>query len=320
MLAIASTMFVGAPAIFGGDAFAREVANGKDEILAPPATYQANDVAVTEKLGAKVPLDAKFKTQDGKVTTLGDVLRGELPTILTFNYADCPMLCSLQLNGLMAALPGITSVGPAPDNSGIARRGVDADGAATAEGSSVTFRIGTQFRIVTISLEPKESLERATKMRERYLARLPEAQREAARAGWTFLVADGDAAQISRVAEAVGFSYVYVPDRAEWAHPAALIFLSSTGTVTRYVFGIEFDSQMMRESIFRAGLAEESTAVGFMNRCYHFDPSTKDHSRAGMMALRIGAAGFLVLMLACFGVYFVRRHARRGQPGEAPIS
>ena len=303
MLAIASTMFVGAPAIFGGDAFAREVANGKDEILAPPPTYQANDVNVTEKLGAKVPLDAKFKTQDGKVTTLGDVLRGELPTILTFNYADCPMLCSLQLNGLMAALPGITSVGPAPDKSG-----------------DVAFRIGTQFRIVTISLEPKESLERATKMRERYLARLPEAQREAARAGWTFLVADGDPTQISRVAEAVGFSYAYVPDRAEWAHPAALIFLSTTGTVTRYVFGIEFDSQMMRESIFRAGLAEESTAVGFMNRCYHFDPSTKDHSRAGMMALRIGAAGFLVLMLACFGVYFVRRHARRGQPGEAPIS
>jgi len=294
MLAFASTMLVGVSA-FGET-------NAKDEVLAPPPTYKANDVNVVEKLGSKVPLDAKFTTVDGAHVTLGDVLKGELPTILTFNYADCPMLCSLQLNGLMTALPGITASGPAPIG---------------AKEGDVAFRIGTQFRIVTISLEPGETRERATRMRDKYIARLPEAQRAAARAGWTFLVADGDASQIKRVADAVGFSYVYVTERAEWAHPAALIFLSTAGTVTRYVFGIEFDPQMMRESIFKAGLAEPSTAVGFMNRCYHFDPSTSDHSRAGMMALRIGAAGFLVLFAAVFGFFFVRRNARRGNPGEA---
>ena len=293
-IAFASTMFV----VVG---FARGE-SAKDEVLAPPPTYKANDVNVLEKLGSTVPLDAKFTTADGAHVTLGDVLKGELPTILTFNYADCPMLCSLQLNGLMTALPGITASGPAP---------------VGAKAGTVAFRIGTQFRIVTISLEPGETRERALKMRDKYIARLPEAQRAAARAGWTFLVADGDASQIKRVADAVGFSYVYVTERAEWAHPAALIFLSTAGTVTRYVFGIEFDPQMMRESIFKAGLAEPATAVGFMNRCYHFDPSTSDHSRAGMMALRVGAAGFLVLFVAGFGFYFVRRNARRGNPGEA---
>jgi protein SCO1/2 len=300
LIAIALTMFVGADA-FGDVSDRTDGTDAKDEVLAPPPTYEANGANVLEKLGAQVPLDAKFKTQDGTATTLGDVLRGELPTILTFNYADCPMLCSLQLNGLMAALPGITAAGPAP---------------VGAKDGNVAFRIGQQFRIVTISLEPKESLERATKMREKYIARLPAAQQDAARKGWTFLVADGEPSQIARVAEAVGFSYVYVPDRAEWAHPAALIFLSTAGTVTRYVFGIEFDPQMMRESIFKAGLSEPTTAVGFMNRCYHFDPSTKDHSRAGIMALRVAAAGFVVLLAAGLGFY-VRRHGRRRQPKEA---
>lgn len=295
MLAIASTMFVVAPAY--GE-------NAKDEVLAPPPTYKGSEANVVEKLGSKVPLDAKFTTSEGAHVTLGDILSGELPTILTFNYADCPMLCSLQLNGLMAALPGITAKGPAPIGAP----------AGPAKDGDVTFRIGQQFRIVTISLEPGETRERATKMREKYIQRLPEAQRAAARSGWTFLVADGDAAQIKRVADAVGFSYVYITERAEWAHPAALIFLSTAGTVTRYVFGIEFDAAMMRESIFKAGLTEPATAVGFMNRCYHFDPSTSDHSREGMMALRIGAVGFLVLFAAVFGFYFVRRHARR--PGE----
>ena len=293
VLAFVSTMFVGTVASAQSGSSAP---NPKDEILAPPPTYKGEASNVVEKLGAKVPLDAKFKTQDGKVTTLGDVLRGELPTILTFNYADCPMLCSLQLNGLVQALPGITAVAPAPDGS-----------------RDVSFKIGTQFRIVTISLEPKETLDRARKMRERYIAKLPAEQQAAARAGWTFLVADGDASQIQRVADAVGFSYVYIPDRAEWAHPAALIFLSTAGTVTRYVFGIEFEPQVMRESIFKAGIAEPATAVGFMNRCYHYDPSASDHSRDGMMALRVGAAGFLVLFAAWFGISFIRRHSRRGE-------
>jgi protein SCO1/2 len=285
--------------VLGANAFAHDTSatNASEEVLPAPPIYKANDVTVTERLGAKVPLDAAFTTADGVKVTLGDVLTGELPTILTFNYADCPMLCSLQLNGLMTALPELTK--PAPD----------------VTGKDVAFRIGKQFRIVTISLEPNETLERAQKMRDKYIARLPEAQRAAAKAGWTFLVAQGDAAQIKRVAEAVGFSYVYIKERAEWAHPAALIFLSVTGTVTRYVYGIEFAPQMMRESILKAGTSEPATAVGFMNRCYHFDPSESDHSRAGMMALRIGAAGFVLLLAGYFGFLFVR-NARRARPEE----
>ena len=54
----------------------------------------------------------------------------------------------------------------------------------------------------------------------------------------------------------------------------------------------------MRESIFKAGLAEPATAVGFMNRCYHYDPDANSHAHAGVVALRIGAAGFVVLLLA----------------------
>jgi protein SCO1 len=268
-----------------------ESAAGGDEILPPPPTYKANDVKVDEKLGAKIPVDAQFRDQDGKLVTLGQLLAGELPTILTFNYSDCPMLCNLQLNGLTAVLPVIGE-----------------------KHEDALFRVGTQFRIVTIDLEPNESLAKLQKMRARYIERLPEAQRDAARKGWTFLVAaiPGDGAAIRRVAEAVGFSYTYVADRAEWAHPAALIFLSVKGTVTRYVYGIEFEPQMMRESIIKAGTSEPATAVGFMNRCYHFDPDANNHSRAGVMALRIGAAGFVVLLLSGFGMMHV---IRRNRPG-----
>ncbi len=84
--------------------------------------------------------------------------------------------------------------------------------------------------------------------------------------------------------------------------------LSTKGVVTRYVHGIEFDPQVMRDSIFKAGASEPSTAVGFMNRCYHYDPDANNHSRVGVLVLRIGAAGFLILLLSGLGMlHLVRR-------------
>ena len=271
-------------------------AAGDEEIPAPPPTYQANGVTVDEHVGGRVPLDARFRTQDGAPVTLGDVLRGGLPAILTFNYSDCPMLCSVQLNGLTAAMPRVAERGPSPDRD---------------KGEAV-FRVGAQFRIVTIDLEPNEPLDKAQAMRRRYIDRLPEDQRAAARDGWTFLVAatPGDAAEIRRVADAVGFRYTYIKDRAEWAHPAALIFLSAAGAVTRYVHGIEFEPAAMRASIYMAGIAEPAAAVGFMLRCYHYDPGANSHARAGVMALQIGAAGFLVVFGAALVVLHVTRRSK----------
>ena len=242
-----------------------------EEIAPAPPTYKANGVTVEERLGAKLPLDARFRTADGALVTLGEVLAfagNTMPTIVTFNYSNCPMLCNLQLNGLQAAMPALAQ--PI---------------------AGARFLAGRQFRIVTIDLEPTETPEQAGKMRDKYVAMLPEPQRAAVRAGWTFLVAafPGDSSQIRRVADAAGFSYAYLPERAEWAHPAALIFLSTTAVITRYVYGIEFDGAVMRESLFKAGLSEPATAVGFMNRCYHYDPDASSHARAGIVALRVGA-------------------------------
>jgi protein SCO1/2 len=272
--------------------------SSSDVPLPPPPTYKAGNVTVDEHIGAKVPLDAAFRTSDGKHVTLGEVIRGsELPVILTFNYSDCPMLCSVQLNGLTTAMPLVAVTGPGPD----------------ASKGDVAFKLGAQYRVVTIDLAPNESLDKLSRMRQRYLDRLPEADRELASAGWTFLAAatPGDDVSIRRVADAVGFRYTYLPEQAQWAHPAALIFLSAAGAVTRYVYGIEFEPGMMRESIYKAGLAEPATAVGFMNRCYHFDPEANSHARGAVIALRVAAAGSVLTLLGICGIMQVVKRSKR---------
>jgi protein SCO1 len=273
-----------------------------DFIPVPPPTYQGNGVTVDEKLGNIVPLDTRFRDHTGEVVTLRQVMSDELPTILTFNYSDCPMLCSLQLNGLSAVLEELAK----PTELG------ELAGTREEVGKKAVVQLGAQFRVITIVLEPKQAQQKTVATRESYLQRLPDVARPLAERGWTFLSAadPNDARAIAAVADSVGFRYTYIPDRAEWAHPAALIFLSSAGTVTRYVYGTQFEAAVVRESIVKAGLAEPSTAVGFMNRCYHFDPDANNHAQAGVWSLRIGGAAFLGLMILAFVGRRFRRQPR----------
>ncbi len=277
-------------------------ADPSDFIPEVPATYKANGVTVEEKLGNIVPLDTRFLDHTGKAVTLREVMSGELPTILTFNYSDCPMLCSLQLNGLSAVLDELA----VPTELG------ELAGTREEVGEKAVIQLGAQFRVITIVLEPKQTLAKTVATRESYLQRLPDLARPLAERGWTFLSAadPDDARAIASVADSVGFRYTYIPDRAEWAHPAALIFLSSAGTVTRYVYGTQFEAPVIRESIIKAGLAESSTAVGFMNRCYHFDPEANSHARAGVLTLRFGGLAFLGLMILAFVGRRFRRQSR----------
>jgi protein SCO1/2 len=259
-----------------------------EQIIPASPMFRGTGVELVEHNGAQLPMDAAFRTSDGTVTTLGAMLTSgdPRPTILTFNYADCPMLCSMQLTGLVNALPKIADA-----STGIA------------------LRPGVQFRIVTISLEPNEPLAKLDQMRARYLDKLPDNQRGTARDGWTMLAPAivGDDSQIRRVAGVVGFKYNWVPERAEWAHPAAFVFVSPGGKINRYVEGFELPPPLMRESILKAGISEPQNAAGFTHLCYFWDPDQFDHSRAGMMALKIAAAVVVVLLAAGIGLMTLLR-------------
>jgi protein SCO1/2 len=270
-IAIAISMIVGSAA-----------ADPLDHVPAPPPTFPADDVKIVERLGERVPLDVPLRDHTGRDVTLGELLSGELPTIVTFNYSNCPNLCSLQLGGLVAALP------------------------------LVKWRLGAQFKIVTIVLDPDESLERARATRDRYTALLPQRSDAAA---WVFATTRtaGDGAPIRRIADAVGFRYTFLRERAEWAHPAALIFVSPTGRVVRYVHGAQYDGPVLDESIVRAGTDEPTTAAGFMQRCLHWDPADKDRSAIGRSMLKYAAAGFVAIMLAAFGIFLLVRKPSKAE-------
>jgi protein SCO1/2 len=270
-------------------------ASGSVAFAADPAEFTAEAPAelaairVDEQLGAKVPLDLAFRDQDGRDVKLGDLIAGEVPVILTFNYSDCPMLCSVMLDGVVDVLPQI-----------------------------VPFAAGEQFRIITVIIEPNEKPARADETRTRYLTKLQrkkdDLRKPAQEGGWTFLVApkDGDDSSIRALADAVGLR-VHKADSGDWAHPAVLVFLSPGGTVTRYVHGARFEADDISSSIARAGIAEPSGAIGFVNRCFHYDPGAHSYARTGLNVMKFTAAVFASMVAGALVLaHLLRRHGRKG--------
>ena len=61
-------------------------------------------------MNEQLPLDLEVRgSPRGRPVKLGDYFDGELPVILTLNYSSCPMLCSLQLDGLFDGLKRMNS-------------------------------------------------------------------------------------------------------------------------------------------------------------------------------------------------------------------
>ena len=62
-----------------------------------------NQIGIDQKLGAQIDPSIQFIDESGKAVTLGNYF-GTKPILLTPVYYECPMLCSMLLNGLVQAM------------------------------------------------------------------------------------------------------------------------------------------------------------------------------------------------------------------------
>lgn len=244
----------------------------------------AKDLRIDEQVGKTIPLDIPFVDAEGKQVTLADYLDGNLPVVLTFNYSSCPMLCNSQLNGLIDAM------------------------------ENVVFMPGQQYRVITIAIDHRETASRIAETKSKYVKELRADMQDNVQRGWTFLAGEKD--DIRTITDAVGFPFRYLEKDDEFAHPASLIFLSPTGVITRYYHGIYYEPQLFSQSIFQAGAGEHGISVGFLLAC--LTPSHQEgYAKAGVAAMRYGAIGFVLFLLAAFGTWQVMRtrSARQEQIG-----
>src|SRR5690606_6131863 len=81
-------------------------------MLATPARAQINDrqpdevqnIEIVEHLDDRIPLDLRFRDENGKEVVLSDYFNDDKPVLLNLVYLNCPMLCTLVVNGTFDAL------------------------------------------------------------------------------------------------------------------------------------------------------------------------------------------------------------------------
>lgn len=227
--------------------------------------------SVTENLGAKVDPDLTFTGQDGRPVRLGDYFANGKPTLLTLNYYGCKMLCSLVLNALTTGLEG------------------------------VDWTPGEKFNLVTVSIDPREKPELAAGKRASHLGALGRSG-----ASWDFLTGEDPA--IKTLAATVGFNYAYDANEDQYSHPAAIFFLSPDGTVSRYLYGIQFSPRDIKFALMEAADGRLGSPVEkILLSCFHYDASAGNYSPVVMKIMRLGGAVMVALAVALV-LILRRRH------------
>jgi protein SCO1 len=236
------------------------------------------EIGFDQRLDERVPLDVEFKDDHGRTVTLGEYFGGK-PVVLAFVYYDCPMLCTMVLSSITSTL-GVLSLEP-----------------------------GTDFELVLVSFDPRETPELAARKKAEYLNRY---DRPAAAGGWHFLT--GQPPSIERLTRAAGFRYAWDDETQQFAHPAGIVVLTPDGRLARYLFGLDYGPRDLRFALIEASEGRIGTAVdAALLYCFHYDPMTGRYGFVVMRALRIAGAATVAALGTFVFVMLRRERSRRGK-------
>jgi protein SCO1 len=242
---------------------------------ATPGVLQ--EVGFDQRLGESVPLDLAFTDEAGRSVKLADYF-GKKPVVLSLVYYDCPMLCTLGLNGLAGAL------------------------------EVLSFVPGQEFEVLTVSFDSRETPALAAAKKKAYMARY---RRPGAHAGWHFLT--GSDESIAALTRAVGFRYVWDEATRQFAHPAGVVVLTPEAKISHYLFGVEYAPKDLRLALVAAASGRIGNAADqLLLYCYSYDPQNGRFSASILNVVRLLG----VLTVAGLGAFILTASARRRPRGE----
>lgn len=251
------------------------------QLLSDELPAELDGVGIVQRLDEQVPLGLEFVDHNGKAVVLSDLIDGERPVILTLNYYRCPQLCSLTLNGLVDGL-----------------RDVDLD-------------LGTEYNIVTVSINPDEGPAIAAQNRAGYLAALNEEVPESA---WPFLT--GNQENIEALAKAIGFGYRFDEPSGEFAHTASITFVTPDGRISKYMNDVRFLPRDLRLAVVDASQGKVGSLIDtlLLFNCFQWDPEAGSFVPSAWKIMRLGAGiSAIVLFGGIFILFRLERSSRSGR-------
>jgi protein SCO1/2 len=229
---------------------------------------QSPEVGVIEHLGTKIPLDLKFVNEKFDTVSLRELINK--PTILSFVYFDCPGLCSPLLEGVGSVIQKSDLV------------------------------LGKDYQVITISFNFRDTPEKAKIKKNRFVDKYSKGKGD----GWIFLTTDSTT--IFKITDATGFKTKAVG--LDFVHPSAIIAVSPTGMITRYLYGITFMPIDFKMAIVEANKEQpRPTIQKILMLCYSYD-QTNQHFTLDILKI----SGILVVFfLLTFVVAFLLKPKKK---------
>jgi protein SCO1/2 len=219
-------------------------------------------VGIDQRLNEQIPLDLRFRDESGERVTLAQYF-GSKPVILSFVYFNCPNLCSMEEDDLLQSL------------------------------RLLSFTIGKQFKVLTVSFDPHDTPEMAWNKWRIYVGLYG---RNGSAQGWHFLT--GDETSIKALTAVAGFHYNYDPVTQQYAHAMGIIVLTPQGKISRYFYGLQYPAGDLRLALVEASSEKIGSPVDrLILYCCSYDPATGKYDWIVQRVLMLGG----IVTVICLG-------------------
>jgi protein SCO1/2 len=151
---------------------------------------------------------------------------------------------------------------------------------------------GKDFQVLSVSFDPRDTAEMAGLKKQNYIKQLGPAFPPDA---WRFLT--GDPVTTKRLADSVGFRFAKHGD--DYVHAGAVMVLSPTGKIARYLYGVTFLPFDVKMAVAEAQQDRTGPTIArFLKFCYSYDPS----GRRYFVDITRVAAVFTIALALGFGI------------------
>jgi protein SCO1 len=257
------------------------------------APEELKGLDIIEKLGDRIPLDLVFDNTAGKPVKLGDYFfKDHRPVVLALVYFRCPMQCPLILSKLGKRFNELDKT------------------------------IGEHFNVVVVSFDPTEGADAASRQQlTSFNAYNRDPLPENLSDSWAFLT--GPAETSRKLAQAVGFPYRYLAYSGEYSHPAVIFVLTPDGTVSRYLYGVDFPTDRLRMALLEASDGRIGSSWDrIILWCFHFDPTKGEYVLKAFRVMQVATVVMAVAVGSLLAAmwFWVERRRRPWTSFRGPAS
>ena len=237
-----------------------------------PSDKYLNSIDVENKIGNKIDTSISLVNENGDPFKLSEFLNYS-PTVLVMAYYECPMLCSMVMNGLSDAING-SNLNP-----------------------------GLDFNVLTVSIDPSENSDLAKQKKKSYIDQYFSEIKEDF---WTFSIVS-NSSDINKLSDQLGFNYSYDSYTDQYAHPAVIYILNQEGEISHHLFGVSPSTNDFTLAINEASNGKFASIFDkILLYCYQYNPDAGSYSIVATNVMKLSGVATMFAMASFLSFYWYK--------------